>query len=596
MEKFKDFENIHAMLRQTVVRRGGYPAYRWLTGDGQPGEVTWEEFYAEVRKAAKALMALGVQKGDKVAIVSYSCYRWVLIDLAAASIGAVTVGIYQTLPAKDCRFIIHHSDAVLAFVEDRNQFDKLLEIRNEISAVRRVVLFSGENPENDWALDFEEFTDQDGDISDRAFKEMTAAVTVEDIAAIVYTSGTTGVPKGAILTHDNMTFTAQSVEKSVVWYPDDNVFLFLPLAHVFARTCVYTALLCGCTLTFNRSMDLLAEDLKAARPHWFPSVPRVYEKVQDKIMNAAEAKGGLTLKLFRWALALGYRVSDLQLTHQSIPPLVSLQYRLARRMVFKKIQAALGGRVRWCISGAAPLNPEVGKFFHAVGILVVEGIGMTENTSFSNLNRYDNYRFGWVGPPGPGIEQKVASDGEILFRGRNVMKGYYKMPDETAATITEDGWLKTGDLGEIDDEGFLRITGRKKEILVTSGGKNIGPAAIEGHLAASRYIHQVCVVGDRRHYLTALISLEPEAISAYAAQQQVAFRSVEELGQHPTIKRLIETEIAERNKSLAPFETIKKFTIVPEFTIDNEMVTPTLKLKKSVILDRFKDTIDAMYR
>lgn len=221
---------------------------------------------------------------------------------------------------------------------------------------------------------------------------------------------------------------------------------------------------------------------------------------------------------------------------------------------------------------------------------------MTENTSFSNLNRFDNYRFGWVGPPGPGIEQKIASDGEILFRGRNVMKGYYKMPDETTATITEDGWLKTGDLGEIDDEGFLRITGRKKEILVTSGGKNIGPAAIEGQLATSRYIHQVCVVGDRRHYLTALITLEPEAIKAFAAQHQIAAGSTDELGQHPEIKKLIETEIAERNQSLAPFETIKKFTIVPEFTIDNEMVTPTLKLKKKVILDRFKDSIDAMYR
>jgi long-chain acyl-CoA synthetase len=596
METFKDFENIHAMLRQTVDRRGGYPAYRWLTGDGRPGAVTWEEFSDQVRKVAKSLIALGVQKGDKVAIVSYSCYRWVLTDLAVACIGAVTVGIYQTLPAKDCRYIIRHSDAVLVFAEDHKQLDKLLEIRSEISDVRRVVLFSGVNPQNDWVLSFEEFIDQGGDVPDRAFTERTAAVAAGDVAAIVYTSGTTGVPKGAMLTHDNMTFTAQSVEKSVVWYPGDEVFLFLPLAHVFARTCVYTALLSGCTLTFNRSMDLLAEDLKTARPHWFPSVPRVYEKVQAKIMSAAEAKGGLALTLFRWALAVGYRVSDLKVNRRSIPTLVTLQYQLASRLVFKKIQAALGGRVRWCISGAAPLNPEVGRFFHAAGILVVEGLGMTENTSFSNLNRYDNYRFGWVGPPGPGIEQKVASDGEILFHGRNVMKGYYKMPDETAATITEDGWLKTGDLGEIDDEGFLRITGRKKEILVTSGGKNIGPAAIEGLLATSRYIHQVCVVGDRRHYLTALISVEPEAISAYAGQHQIAFSSVDDLGRHPAIKKLIETEIAERNKSLAPFETIKKFTIVPEFTIDNEMVTPTLKLKKSVILDRFKDHIDAMYR
>lgn len=595
MEEFKDYENLHAMLREAVGRRGEYPAYRRLTSDAQPGSVSWDEFYAQVQQVAKSLIALGVQKGDKVAIASYSCYRWVLTDLAATSIGAVTVGIYQTLPAKDLSYIIQHSDSVLVFAEDHVQLGKLLEIRAEISAVRRIVLFNGENPENDWTLNFEEFTDRGQDVPDRLFTEMVAAVTAEDVAAIVYTSGTTGVPKGAMLTHDNITFTAQSVEKSVRWYPDDQVFLFLPLAHVFARTCVYTALLSGCTLTFNRNMDTLAEDLKAARPHWFPSVPRVYEKVQAKIINAAEAKGGLALKLFRWAMAVGYRVSDRQLDHRPIPPVVALQYKLANRLVFSKIKAALGGRVRWCISGAAPLNPEIGRFFHAAGILIVEGIGMTENTSFSNLNRYDNYRFGWVGPPGPGIEQKVASDSEVLFRGRNVMKGYYKNPEETAAVLTDDGWLKTGDLGEIDDEGFLRITGRKKEILVTSGGKNVGPAAIEGHLATSRYINQVCVVGDRRHYLTALISLESESISAYAVQHGLASGSVAELGKHPVINNLIETEIAERNKFLAPFETIKKFTIVPEFTIDDGMLTPTFKLKKRLILERYQDRVDEMY-
>lgn len=596
MEKFIDFENVHAMLRQTVDRRGKDPAYRWLTGDSQSEEVTWEEFRAQVRQVAKGLIAHGVQKDDKVAIVSYSCYRWVLADLAAASIGAATVGIYQTLPTKDCRYIIQHSDAVLVFVQDRQQLDKLLEIRPEIPAVRHVVPFSGDDSGDDWVVGFGEFIGRGHNVSDRTFTEMAAAVRAQDVAAIVYTSGTTGVPKGAMLTHDNLTFTAQSVEKSVLWYPDDQVFLFLPLAHVFARTCVYTALLTGCTLTFNRSMDTLAEDLKTARPHWFPSVPRVYEKVQAKIINAAEAKGGLALKIFRWAFAVGYEVSGLRLNHRPIPPLVALRYKVAHRLVFSKIQAALGGRVRWCISGAAPLNPEVGRFFHAAGILIVEGIGMTENTSFSNLNRYENYRFGWVGPPGPGIEQKTAPDGEILFRGRNVMKGYYKMPAETAATMTADGWLKTGDLGEIDAEGFLRITGRKKEILVTSGGKNISPAAIEAHLATSRFIHQVCVVGDRRNYLTALITLEPEAIRDYAAQHEIVLNSSDDPGRHPAIYKLIETEIAARNQSLAPFETIKKFTIVPEFTMDNGMLTPTLKLRKNVVLNRFADSIDSMYR
>jgi long-chain acyl-CoA synthetase len=595
METFIDFENMHAMLRETIGRRGKYPAYRWLAEDDRSETVSWEEFYVQVNHVAKSLIALGVQKGDKVAIISYSCYRWVLVDLAATCIGAVTVGVYQTLPAKDCCFIVRHSDAVLVFVEDHLQLDKMGAFRREMPDVRRVVLFKGEPLRNEWAMGFGDFLHLGDAVSGRDFSAMAAAVDAQDIAAIVYTSGTTGSPKGAMLTHDNITFTAQSVEKSVLWYPDDQVFLFLPLAHVFARTCVYTALLAGCTLTFNRSMETLAEDLKSARPHWFPSVPRVYEKVQAKILTAVEAKGGLALKLFRWAMAVGYKVGDLRLDHRPISPLMGLQYKLANRLVFEKIRSALGGRVRWCISGAAPLSPEVGKFFHAVGILIVEGIGMTENTSFSNLNRYDDYRFGWVGPPGPGIEQKVAGDGEVLFRGRNVMKGYYKMPEETAAVITEDGWLKTGDLGEIDEEGFLRITGRKKEIIVTSGGKNIGPAGIEGHLAASRYIHQVCVVGDRRHYLTALVSLDPEAVSAYADRNGIAFGSPEELSEHPAIYNLVESEIAERNRSLPSFETIKKFVVVPEFTIENGMLTPTLKLKKSVILERFKNSIDGMY-
>jgi long-chain acyl-CoA synthetase len=595
MEQFKDFQNILAMLSETVARRGRYPAYRWFTDDGELASVTWDDFHSQVRQVAGSLIALGVRKDDKIAILSYSCYRWVLTDLAAASIGAVSVGIYQSLPARDCRYIIEHCDAVLAFAEDRTQLDKLLEIRDEIPAVRRVVLFNGESTENDWVMDYEEFIGLGRDIADASFTEMAAAVTADDIAAIVYTSGTTGVPKGAMLTHDNFTFTAQSVEKCVEWRPDDDVFLFLPLAHVFARITVYASLLTGCALTFNRSMDTLAADLKAARPHWFPSVPRVYEKVMAKILAGAEAKGGAALKIFRWALAVGYRVSDLKLNRKPTPPVLGLKYKLATKLVFSKIQAALGGRVRWCISGAAPLIPDVGRFFHAAGILIVEGIGMTENTSFSNLNRYDNYRFGWVGPPGPGIEQQVAADGEILYRGRNVMKGYYKMPQETTDTFTHDGWLKTGDLGQIDADNFLRITGRKKEILVTSGGKNIAPALIEIQIGISRYINQICVVGDHRNYLTALITLDPEATGAYAQENGITFSSMDDLCQHPEIVKLIDTEIAQRNTDLASFETIKKFVIVPEFTIENGLLTPTFKVKKNIVLEQYKARIDSMY-
>ncbi len=596
MEGFRDFRNIHEMIKETVDRRRDQPAYRWFTAPGQTEEISWSGFYRQMRQAARALIALGIEKDDKVTILSYSCYRWVLCDMAIAAIGAQTIGIYHSLPWPDVSYIVGHSDSVVAFAEDPVQLDKLFRMRDRIPQVRKVVLFSGAVPDDDWAIDFDTFLDMGNDVSEDALDRRISAVSPEDVAGIVYTSGTTGVPKGAMLTHDNITFTAQSVAGSVLWYPEDEVFLFLPLAHVFARTTVYTTLLAGCTLTFCRGIDFIAEDIKAARPHWFPSVPRIYEKVHAKVTGMAAAKGGTALKIFNWAFSVGHEVGELKLAKKPIPLLLGLKHRLAEKLVLSKLQEALGGRVRWCISGAAPLNPDIGRWFHAAGVLIVEGIGMTENTSFSNLNRYDNYRFGWVGPPGPGIEQKIAEDGEILFRGRNVMKGYYKMPEETAETITEDGWLKTGDVGEIDEENFLRITGRKKEIIVTSGGKNIAPARIEGILATSRYINQVMVVGDQHNYLTALVTIDPDNTAEYARQRGIAFSSAEDLGNHPDIVSLIESEVAEKNKELPSFETIKRVRLVPEFTIENGLLTPTMKVKKKRVFRQYAAEIEALYR
>lgn len=593
--EFRDFKNFHEMLKETVDRRGNNIAYRWFVEAGQTDSVTWTEYFKQVKQVAKSLIALGVKKDDKVNILSYSSYRWVLSDMAMMSIGAVTVGIYQSLLSNDCKYIINHSDAVLVFAEDDIQLQKLFQIRKELPEARKVVLFNGTCHEDDWVLSFEEFLGLGKDVPDKDFEKRVEAVTSQDAAAIVYTSGTTGVPKGAVLTHDNITFTAQSVGESVRYYDDDHVFLFLPLAHVFARTCVNAAILSGCTLTFNRSMDTLADDLKAAQPHWFPSVPRTYEKVYSKVISSAEAKGGIALKIFRWACEVGKQVSDCKLNNEPIPFLTDLKYKLATRLVFSKIQAALGGRVRWCISGAAPINPDIARFFHGAGILILEGIGMTENTSFTNLNRFDNYRFGWVGQPGPGIEQKIAEDGEIMFRGRNVMKEYYKMPEETAETLTEDGWQYSGDLGEIDSENFLKVTGRKKELIITAGGKNIAPSAIEGIVAISKYIAQICVIGDRRKYLTALVTLDPDNIAEYAQKNSISFGSVDDLIGNEKITALIEEEVAEKNRTFASFETIKKVTIIPEFTIENGLLTPTLKIKKNVAMEKYQDKIDAMY-
>ena len=593
--EIRDFRNVHQMLKETVDRFGDQTAYRSISDNGEMDAVSWGDFYADMRRAGKSLIALGVGKNDKVNILSYSNYRWVLTDLAAASIGSCAVGIYHSLLGKDVAHIVNHSDAVLVFAEDDAQVSKLMEIRAEIPEVRKVVLFSGTASADDWVMTYEEFLELGTDVPDEVLDQRIADVEAGDAATIVYTSGTTGVPKGAVLTHDNLTFTAQSCYHSFYSKEGDVTLLFLPLAHVFARTCVFTALYMGATTVFARRMDTIAEDFRVARPHWFPSVPRVYEKVHTKIISGAQAKGGLALKIFNWAVKVGSQVSDLKLAKKPIPPLLGVKYGLATKLVFSKVQEALGGRVRWCISGAAPINPEIAKFFHGAGVLIVEGIGMTENTSFTNINRYDNYRFGWVGPTGPGIEQKTLDDGEVLYRGRNVMKEYYKMPEETAETLTPDGWQHTGDLGEIDDEGFLKITGRKKDLIVTAGGKNVAPSAIEGLIATSKYISQVCVIGDRQKYLTALITVDADNVTAFAEEKGIATDDFNELLKNKAVNDLIRSVVEEKNAELASFETIKDFRLLDEFSIENGLLTPTLKVKRNVAMERFADVIGEMY-
>ncbi len=592
----KDYQNFHQMLKETVDLRADAPAYAWFTGPTELASITWRTHYDNLKKVAKSLIALGVEQDNKVNVLSNSRYEWVVSDHAVMSIGAVTVGIYQSNLPRDCGYIINHSDAVLIFVENQDQLNKLLEIRSQIPNIRKVVIYEGPAPSgDDWCITYEQFLKLGEPVSEETFEARTRVAGPGDVAGIVYTSGTTGVPKGAMLTHDNFCFTTQSARQSLEVRETDRTFLFLPLAHVFARIIVNACASGGVLTVFSRGMDTLIEDIKVAAPDWFASVPRIYEKVYSKVFSGVEARGGVALKIFRWALDVGYRVSDCKVAKKPVPALLGWRYALANKLVFHKIQAALGGRLRWCISGAAPLNADIARFFHAAGVLILEGIGMTENTSFSHVNRVDNYRFGWVGLPGPGIEAKIAEDGELLTRGRNTMKGYYKMPEETAAVITPEGWLKTGDLGEIDSEGFLRITGRKKDLIITAGGKNVAPAYIEGVIATSKYIHQVCVIGDGRKYLTALVTLDPENVQAYAKEKGIPFTSMDDLIRHPDIQKLIENEVEERNRGFARYETIKKVTIVPEFTVDNGLLTPTLKLKKNVIIKKYAPVIDSMY-
>ncbi|MCP4751649.1 MAG: long-chain fatty acid--CoA ligase [Proteobacteria bacterium] len=588
------FNNLHEQIKATVQRRKDKTAYKWFQDDGQLTSISWTGFYEQLRAAGKSLMSLGVGKGDKVNVLSNTCYRWVLTDFASVSIGGATVGIYQSNLAKDCQYVIDHSDAVVIFAEDDSQLEKLKEVKADIPKIRKVVMFTGSHKGDDWVIDFDEFMELGKEISDEDFNQRADSVGLDDVAGIIYTSGTTGVPKGAVTSNGNFIFTANSVKEALEFNDDDETFLFLPLAHVFARILVNSAINVGNTMTFFRGMDTLVDDFQVVRPHYFASVPRIYEKVYSKVVGGAEAKGGLVLKIFKWASDVGLQISNLKLEKKPIPALLNLKYKLATKLVFSKVQNALGGNVRLCVSGAAPLNATIAQFFHAAGILILEGIGMSENTSVTNVNRPDNYRFGWVGPPVNGVEQKIAEDGEICFRGPNTMQEYYKMPEKTAETIV-DGWLLTGDLGEIDSQNFLRVTGRKKDLIITAGGKNIAPSRIEGIIATSKYINQICIIGDQRKFLSALVTLDEENTMEYADANNISYDNLDDLLRNEQIQKLVEGEVEQKNKELASFESVKKVELVPEFTVDNDMITPTFKIKKNVVGDLHKDRIDGMY-
>lgn len=597
MDHIRDYNNVYEMLRTTIDACPNEAAYRWVGEDRSLVSLTWRESHEELRRAARSLMALGVVKGDRIAIQSFTCYRWVLVDLAALAIGAVTTGIFHSNLADDCAYVINHSGSKLLFVEDRVQLDKMLGVRASIPGVEKVVMFGGERPAGtaDWVLTFDEFMALGESVDDARVDQAARAVAPGDLAAIVYTSGTTGVPRGVMLTHDNFIFSAQSVAHCVPVRKNDETLLFLPLAHVFARVGVFASNAKGVALTFSRGIDKILEDLLIVRPHWFASVPRIFDKVYTRVTSKAEEKGGIALAIFRWGLGVGYRVSERQIAKKWISPYLALRYAIVKALLFSKLHAALGGRIRFMVCGAAPLNPDVAKFFHAAGLPILDGYGMTENTAFTNVTALDRQRFGSVGFPAPGVEQRIADDGEILYRGRNVMAGYYRMPQETAEALDAEGWLHTGDTGFVDADGFLFIAGRKKDIIITSGGKNIAPLPVESALTNSKYVNQACLVGDGRQYLTALVTLDPDNIRDFATRQGIVFTTIDELYGNEKVHQLMDSIIAGINKNLASYMTVKKYTLVPEFTIENGMMTPTLKLKKKLILDRYAKEIEAMY-
>ncbi len=535
-------------------------------------EVSWQEAGKRVEVLAHALLARGVRRGDVVAVLARTRLEWVLLDWAAMSIGAVVVGLYPSNTAKECAYILSHSEAVLAFTEDDAQNEKVASVSGELPALRGVVRF-------DELAGFEEEGRAQRVEHPDALDAAAAAIQEDDLGTLIYTSGTTGPPKGCMLTQKNLV-TAAVIVQSTLQDDTDVVLLFLPLAHSFGRIAYQAAAYHGATIAFCAEVTRVPEAMTTVRPTVLPAVPRVYEKIHANTLGEIERAGGLRRAVGRWALRVGSRASRLRRAGRPLPALLRLEERLADRLVFSRVRERLGGRLRVGISGAAPLGLDVLEFFHSLGMLVIEGYGLTETSSSLSVNEPGDFRFGTVGRAVPGCEVKLDEDGEILVRSETVFSGYYKDPEGTREAFTEDGWFRTGDIGEIDDDGFLKITDRKKDLIITAGGKNIAPQNLENALKTSRFVSQALIVGDRRPYVTALITLDPDEVSTS--------------GRDP--HQLVQELVDDVNRDRVRVEQIKRFAILPrDFSQEEGEITPTLKLRRRVVHDHFADDIERLY-
>jgi long-chain acyl-CoA synthetase len=560
-----------ALWRHVLDQAPATPAYLDEQADGWH-EVSWQDAARRVDALANGLLAHGVRRGDAVAVIARTRLEWVLLDWATMMIGAVVVGIYPTNTAKECAYILAHSESVLAFAEDNAQSEKLASVHAETPELRELISF-------DELAAFEAEGRAYANDHPDAVAAAAREVKEDDLGTLIYTSGTTGPPKACMLTHKNLVCAALRVRTSLE-DGSDIVLLFLPLAHTFGRLAHQAAAYYRSTVAFVADPTRVAEALGAVRPTILPAVPRIYEKIHAGVLEQIDREGGAKRAIGLWALGVGGRASRLRRTGRPVPSLLGLEERLADRLVFAKVRKRLGNRLRIGVSGAAPLGIDVLEFFHSLGMLVIEGYGLTETASSLSVNDPDAFKFGTVGRAIEGTEVKLDEDGEILVRSATVFAGYYKDPEATRAAFTADGWFRTGDVGEIDADGYLKITDRKKDLIITAGGKNIAPQNLENALKASRFVSQALIVGDRRPYITALITLDHGEVEATGLDPQ----------------QLVQEIVDGVNKDRVRVEQIKRFAILPrDFTQEHGEVTPTLKLRRKVVHEHFASEIEHLY-
>jgi long-chain acyl-CoA synthetase len=599
------YRSLAEMFLLQANRYGKRELYRFAR-DGRWGSFTWEESLREVREIALGLLSLGVKKGDRAAIFSANRVEWSLIDWANICLGVLTVPIYSSSAPRQVFRILSDSEATVLFIESAERFKRLDLGDPPLSSVQLVVLiepsteFESRREGGARFVSLERlqemgrrYAERDGEIFDRAVSSLQP----DDDLTIIYTSGTTGDPKGVLTTHRHYLFMLDAAA-SALGVSDQEVNLqFLPLAHSLGRLEHWIVVACGFTCGFARSIESIANDLQTIRPTVLISVPRIYENAYNRIRSRVAAGSAFRAALFNWSESVGRRVSRLTRRGEAVPWRLRIAASLAHRLVFSKIHALFGGRLRLAISGGAPLSPEIAEFFHAMGVLILEGYGLTETSTVSHVNRPQGCVFGTVGMPLNGVECRIAPDGEILLRGPNIFKCYFRDQEATRQAVDPDGWFYTGDVGQVSPDGFLRITDRKKDLIVTSGGTKVAPQMIENFLKTDPLIHQAMVIGDTNNHLAALVTLNRDQVAEEAKQEGVTFTHPEEMAAHPWVTALLRERIRQKNKELAPYETVRSFRILAhEFAMEKGELTPTLKLRRQVVVERYKDLIAEMYR
>ena len=590
--------SVPRMFVDRVLATPGAEAFRY-PDDGGWTSVTWRQVGDRVALIAAGLISLGIKPEERVALASGTRYEWVVVDFAILAAGAATTTVYPTTHAEDVAFIVANSGSRIVVAEDQTQVDKLIAHRAELPAVDKVVVIDGTG-DGDWVITLDELEERGKQLlaeSPTAVMDRVDAIRPDQLATLIYTSGTTGKPKGVRLTQDSWTYTAAAMDSLGVLSEKDLNYVWLPLAHAFGKVMLALPLAIGFPTVIDGRVDKIVENLAVIRPTIMGAVPRIFEKVHGRVSETMAKESGLKKHLVDWAVKVGLETSRVKQSGQRPSAALAAQFKLADRLVFAKIRDRFGGRLRFFISGSAALDREIAQWFDAIGVVVLEGYGLTETSAASTLNRPSAYRFGTVGWPMPQTDVKIADDGEILMKGPGVMDGYHNLPDATAEAIDGEGWFHTGDIGELDAEGFLRITDRKKDMFKTSQGKYVAPSAVSAHFKAiCPYASEIIIYGEGKPYCVALVGLEAEALMGWAAENGLGDKPFGEIARDGKTREMISGYVDQLNNHLNRWEQVKRFSIIDrELTVEAGDLTPSLKLKRKSVVDDFHDSIDQLY-